>query len=260
VKIGRAPRLILVFCLLVAALNLSVGTSQAAAQWSRFESISRDLQRLQAVGLIAAGASSHDPVTFDEAAARKAGYAETTLQLAQELVALTNDVIANGNAAVIDAKAPASTADQDYAALISYFSEAKQYSSSTHPRVQFLAAYNEAICGAFWNPLPSHAAAWVTFNNIANPDATLRSWGYHPTAGYAHGEGVNDWTRPQTYASWACYWGSFRDQAIITGAHSLREQKYWGWTPNGEPNPEISNYLWPYPTWPAYVYWWHQTH
>jgi hypothetical protein len=116
-------------------------------------------------------------------------------------------------------------------------------------------ALGMADCGIYWSLKPTVAKNWVTMH-VNDSIATLRSWGYHdshiPYAG---------WTRPQTWHPWNCGWHTFRDNAVPLDYYTLREQNYSGWSPRGEPNPEV--YVsgpWPYSTWPAYVFWWHQTH
>lgn len=119
-------------------------------------------------------------------------------------------------------------------------------------------------CGYFNNPKPSIGApkpsSWHQ-----DPEKTLLNWGYHRTAKYATGReyGIYDYTRNVTWNPFYCKWNSFRDHAGIdrdgngNKTNILREQKYWGYTPNGECNPEIHSYVWPYPEWPAYCKWWH---
>lgn len=126
-----------------------------------------------------------------------------------------------------------------------------------------------AICGYYWNPVPNTAAPWLDRGYFSDPSATLTSWGYHSTPGFAGG----GWTRPQTYNralgesaadlpalfGW-CGWNTFRDHAYIRDTSYIMEQDYTGAIP-GEPNPEVyASGPWPYLDWPAYVYWWHQTH
>jgi hypothetical protein len=115
------------------------------------------------------------------------------------------------------------------------------------------------VCGHYPNPKPSRDAEWKAYNRD-HPDATLKKLGYHKTASYAGGNG-RDWTRPQTYHPVFCGASTFRDHATTSASapKSLREQDYKGGNPGGEPNPEVHRSgPWPYPTWPAYVYWWHQ--
>ena len=68
---------------------------------------------------------------------------------------------------------------------------------------------------------------------------------------------ANDYTRDRSYYSnqgtGYCQYQRFRDQAIITGAYSAKIQY-------GEPNPEVTLYLWPYWNWGNYVQWWHNNH
>lgn len=111
------------------------------------------------------------------------------------------------------------------------------------------------VCGYYPNPKPSTNGPWTTHQNISDPAATLRNWGYHETwpPDYTGG----GWTRPQTYQPLLCGWSTYRDHAFIAGATTIREQNYTG-SPGEEPNPEVyRSGPWPYPDWPAYVYWWH---
>lgn len=112
-----------------------------------------------------------------------------------------------------------------------------------------------ADCGIYWSPKPGSAKSWVT-HKVNNADATLRSWGYRSTPGLAGG----GWTRSQTWHPWNCGFNTFRDHALRIDSRTIREQNYHGWNPRGEPNPEVyASGPWPYSTWPAYVYWWHNT-
>jgi hypothetical protein len=119
-------------------------------------------------------------------------------------------------------------------------------------------------CGYSNNPKPTRSAP-KSASWHSNPQQTLFNWGYHRTANYATGReyGIYDYTRNITWNSWLCKFNSFRDHAGIdkdqwgNKSNTLREQKYWGYTPNGECNPEIHSYIWPYPEWPAYCKWWH---
>ena len=123
---------------------------------------------------------------------------------------------------------------------------------------------SRASCGYYNNPRPKTSAPKPSSWHH-DPEKTLTDWGYHRTAKYATGReyGIYDYTRNITYNSRYCKNNSFRDHAGIDGdgrggkSNILREQKYWGYTPNGECNPEIHSYTWPYPEWPAYCKWWH---
>ena len=110
-----------------------------------------------------------------------------------------------------------------------------------------------AVSGYYPNPKPSRDVERKNYERD-NPAALLKRLGYHETPNQAGG----GWTRPQTYQPWACGGSTFRDHADVTGPRSLSEQNYKG-SPGGEPNPEVyRSGPWPYPDWPAYVYWWHE--
>lgn len=128
-----------------------------------------------------------------------------------------------------------------------------------------LAAWYE--CGSIVRPRPRRAMPAVLVGEVADPAATLSSWGYHRTPGFAGG----GWTRPQTYNPARCGISTYRDHAFVGLRFTscigtacefrwpIREQNYVA-APYGEPNPEVwRSGPWPYATWPAYVYWWHAT-
>ena len=110
-------------------------------------------------------------------------------------------------------------------------------------------------CGWYTNPKPARAADRVCFTGVLDPKAELLAKGYHHSGFFME----NDWTRSQTWWAWPCGLWTFRDHGTIIDGTTYKEQRYVGWSPPGEPNPEV--YLsgpWPYWDWPAYVYWWHE--
>jgi hypothetical protein len=111
-------------------------------------------------------------------------------------------------------------------------------------------------CGHWLYPRPTTSAPWRSYTS-SNPSSTLTSWGYHETPSWAGG----GWTRSQTYYPSRCGNSTFRDHAYIASPTTFSEQNYSGFTPRGEPNPEVwASGPWPYPVWPSYVQWWHDTH
>ncbi|HYX38833.1 MAG TPA: hypothetical protein VE954_37485 [Oligoflexus sp.] len=114
----------------------------------------------------------------------------------------------------------------------------------------------EEVCGSF--SYPTQPAPWKTLTADqfgGDYVAYLFRLGFHTTPEDIFGGGF---TKPKTYRPELCQWDSFRDHAYWKSDYKvLQIQIYDGMTPNGEPNPEINNYTWPYPTWPAYVAWWH---
>lgn len=117
-------------------------------------------------------------------------------------------------------------------------------------------------CGDWANPLPPLEPPE---SRRTAPDAAagLRALGYHITAAYVRrvdGTGVNDYTRPRAYRSpyGTCRAPLFRNHARIDAADPSRY-----WVQYAEPNPEVfapGAWPWPYPAWPYYVKWWHDTH
>lgn len=136
-------------------------------------------------------------------------------------------------------------------------------------------------CGYFTRPNPRRAVPFVdgplqgSSPTQAGAARLARDWGrtqgFHDTPG-AFGGGM---TRPQTWNPLLCGFHTYRDHAVpdinqiitcsgpggtppCTYRARLRVQDYTA-APYGEPNPEIyRSGPWPYPEWPAYVYFWHR--
>lgn len=229
-----------------------------------YEALSSDLQALS--GLWSGG--SGKAVVFDRDGAAERAVAPHSLQLAEEMAAFTNELMAGPaepGRNIVDVGRGRLDARR-YPMLAHYF-EVAGYHHRHHPAddtldepapdaaVQPASWITEYTCGATWRPRPGSAAprrSWYS----SNPAATLSGWGYHSTPNLGFGGG---WTRPHSY-SWAlCGFDTYRDHANIILPTTILEQLYVGYTPPGEPNPEIyRSGPWPYATWPAYVYWWHE--
>lgn len=239
-------------------------TSNGEVRSPNFETLAQDLLRMH---FLFKGGNGN-PVTFDTKTAQAQGYSEESIRLAEELASYTNEL----TRAAMKSKNPkgASVAElnvgtQRYARMTSFFAQAVKRDGASAPQgkepsilTYALVGIGEYECGSFLRPLPNRAAP-AREHYSSNPAQTLTSWGYHRTPDYAGG----GWTRPRTYKWWLCGWDTFRDDAwtLIRKPNYIQEQNYSGWTPNGEPNPEVwRSGPWPYATWPAYVAWWHKTH
>jgi hypothetical protein len=244
---------------------------------ANFEALAADLMRFHRSGLLSGG--SGQPVTFDEAGARAQGFSPAAIALGAQSAAHSNEIVAalvaaeragaaagagaedgvGGTAPGLDARRyPALAAFQAAAASRVAGGAAPAPAAEGSPEAeatpQGIPGLSHAVCGYYPNPKPRAAAPWNTYTRT-DPAATLRGLGYHPTPTLIGG----GWTRPQTYQPLLCGWGTYRDHALITGPSTLREQNYKS-SPGGEPNPEVYRTgPWPYPDWPAYVYWWHRT-
>jgi len=269
------------FVVIWTIVAIPAGNAQTDPQ---FESVAGEVAQMRA--LFSGG--NGQPVSFNADLARQQLFSTEAIDLAGELTAFTNELMAAA-ADALKALAPADPAGPEpvvdirqlnvdvsaHPKMAAFFQQAHAYrrawealpDSEKKARAQAIGGAQPHInpwdpaallCGYYTNPMPSVAKAYVFFNNVANPAGTLQAWGYHadPLA-IKIGAG---WTRPQTFRWWICGFSTFRDNAVING-HTISEQNYAGWTPNGEPNPEVWRVgPWPYETWPAYVYWWHQTH
>jgi hypothetical protein len=232
------------------------------------------------------------PVTFDSEAAHHQGFSSESIKLAEEITAYSNDLslaasnlksteraeMSEQGEAVSKESVDVTQLDVDvenYPLLQWFFDKATERrnnlaiskkpltndESQSSLAVQgfMLPGTAELVCGSFGNPRPSAGAFDRWHRNVRDPKATLKSWGYHQTpstfAGIPTGGG---WTRAQTYSPLICGLGTYRDHAAIPRPNLIQEQNYEGWTPRGEPNPEVwLSGPWPYPYWPAYVRWWH---
>jgi hypothetical protein len=267
----RLLSILIVFAVLAVPCGSSFADSGPQKQGNppSFETSSMDLMRMDKFF----SGGNGKPVIFDAQAASAAGFSSESISLAQEMARFTNDLMATSKSDASKSDAmniPSAQVESKYPRLGAFFNSAsasaKQQSSSKDVAApdkdgmspnfgdNFATYY---YCGSFVWPRPSSAAPWKTYNS-SNPAATLRSWGYHETPSSAGG----GWTRDQTYSWSLCGFNTYRDQALInSGNKSFREQNYAGYTPRGEPNPELWRVgPWPYVTWPAYAYWWHRTY
>jgi hypothetical protein len=262
-----------------------------SAQAQNIDVQARDLTLMQTLFHGGSGV----PVTFDSGAAREQGFSENSIQLAEQMAAATNDLVSSAERRLRNLVPPLKSSGRreaeeqtlqsidvralevdltPYATLGTFLDDARRFRrelDSLPPEQQDITLDARAMvfgtqsvldsinpfkqCGYYDNPLPTSAKPRVYYSS-SNPSSTLTSWGYHadPLA-IRIGAG---WTRAQTYKWWICGWGTFRDNANPVGSNRFWEQNYDGWTPRGEPNPEVwRSGPWPYPTWPLYVNWWH---
>ena len=246
--------------------------SESYVDSSSFNALSQDLMEMMSTPrlfeLPSDQKAKYQHVIFHSSHARRIGFSPESIALAEELTDFTNELITlspNGNIKTKE-KVDVTKIEIDtekYPAVSAFFEAAVDYVVYTDFQATedtkeigslcFLCSTSPACtCGSWWWPRPSSAAPWQT-HNVTNPESTLRSWGYHETPGFAGG----GWTRPQTYKWWMCGWNTYRDHAYISNGQ-IREQNYAGYTPRGEPNPEVwRSGPWPYALWPTYVRWWH---
>lgn len=261
---------ILLMLTLLAVIALATPSAPVSAlsgkRGNNFSQLAADMVRFHALGILQ-GDYEHG-VTFNTALAKQYGFLESAVRLGEQVARATNEIIAmskevqlKGGPALVT---ETSIAIERYPDLQQFWLHAA--TQSAQGRLDDVALFAEAIeplgvsgvshivCGYYPNPKPSTNGPWTTHQNIGNPEAKLRNWGYHPTPNLAGG----GWTRPQTYKPLLCGWNTFRDHAYVSAPTTIREQNYTG-QPGSEPNPEV--YLsgpWSYPDWPLYVLWWHQ--
>lgn len=237
-------------------ISVSEPQSSLSAHESEFIRLTQDLLSMEDLF----GGGNGIPVTFDSQTALQRGMSKDSVALAEELRDYTNELITTAQRARSDQATVLDVDVQKYPRVQAYFKLATNYHSNAHNHQMRPTGWCNpwlsdaaCTCGHWGYPQPPRSAPWRDWTS-SNPAGTLSSWGYHQMPDYAGG----GWTRPQTHSPALCGDNTFRDHAYITGSTTFREQNYNGFTPRGEPNPEVwAGGPWPYDVWPAYVQWWH---
>lgn len=236
----------------------------------KFFKVAQDLVRMDSFF----ARNKQGDVTFDVSGAKKRGFSRESISFARETAQLTNELIGMTNRRDSSVNIAKVEIDFNKFPRMKRFFQAATKFHLLHTGDAYLQdmANAESLiwtavsacdlsayckCGSYVWPRPSKAATAKKFNS-SNPASTLKSWGYHETPSSAGG----GWTRAQTWGAPMCGWNTYRDHAWPSGDNkAVYEQNYSGWSPRGEPNPEVwRSGPWPYNTWPAYVYWWHRTY
>lgn len=249
----------LIAFLLIAVVLGACGQSEQnneASSSAEFQRLNNDIRQMEAADILFV---QKQQVQFDRDAAQAANYSQSSIELAQELAAYSNELVdksreaGESDAVGID---PLGVETTDYPAVEAYFGAATtnldnvSEKSSEDLDVQ---QNNGDICGDYDNPLPRSGGPRRIITT-SNPEAALEARGYHSTPRLAFGGG---WTLPKTYQERYCGRGTYRWHGIVR-SDGFSEQYYNG-SPPGEPNPEFyRSAVWPFATWPAYVRWWHQ--
>lgn len=254
----------------LAAIVLGGMSNSVLAEEIPFTDISSELAQMQ--NLFTGNYS--DGVIFDINLAKSQGYSKKAIKISLEMSILTNKLISiekNKQLDLLEKKN--STKDMllqnrktsnvnllNYPELTWFMGNLKKQHSkksktAISEQITTLGLFDATeICGSFWNPKPTQAADWeiTPITSLNHAKSILY------VSGYIDAENGPGWSRPRSYQSWICNEGSFRDHATVNNANTkLYIQDYAGFTPRGEPNPDISTYLWPYAAWPSYVFWWH---
>ena len=203
------------------------------------------------------------PIEFDESRAKSDRFNAESIALAKDLGAFVNDYARE------DRNAPPSKSHRvDW-----FFSCASKLVKSTAVETEEDEAeifsectdngYSEVecVCGTWAYPKPTEGAQNSPIQEADNAHDYLLGQGFHRTYWpWARWNNPAEYTRPRTYQSNLCRNDSFRDHAVILkdSITQYKTQTYSGWTPPGEPNPEVLEY-WPHPywLWTSYVAWWH---
>lgn len=265
-------KLIILLPALLLVVTLQTPAS-AQAQPKITEDVLTELQELESRFI--SGGGEH-PLQFDPDSARQAGFQQATVDLAQELVLLVNSILEDARLDTqdkatslegyslrqmrpVDLKREFPLVDDLFVQSVELAKQTEVAQSRDKPATSRTAWYDTVytVCGSFAVPQPMSAAPAQSRKVTGDRSKWMSSNGYHITPTRYFGGG---WTRPRTYRPAYCYWGSFRDHAWFgTASNVIMEQNYQYYVPNGEPNPEIYSYIWPYATWPVYVLWWHRT-
>ena len=256
----RKVRFVLVFVLL-ALLASSPLTVASAQLGSDLDQINQELMALEPYVHFASDGTS----IFDARLARRDGFSEDIVLLAEEIVAFQNEIAEIAAASGVDDVERISVSLEKYPGLKQLFELASQRAklrTSRQPEVReeaSAAASTRQVnpCGDWDHPVPNYNSNWNPYSS-SNPEQTLLNWGFHHTAWYACGQlppydCPNDFTRGRGYNGPYGYCSSprFHDHGRIWSSTMFGIQY-------GEPNPEIFSYSWPYWNWGAYCFWWHQ--
>lgn len=211
---------------------------------------------------------SGSPIGFDAESARAAGYSEESVSLASDIAVYADTYARSNRGDDLPEKTSRiewlfNCGKEQVASVAEAMTEAAEEDD-----VSVLSACTDAgyqphmcTCGVIGYPQPHGGSGWSTLTSHDNPHQYLLGEGYHeiffPYSGQTD-PNVRDYTRPRTWNSSTCGNNTYRDHGkVVTNSH-YKEQVYFGWSPNGEPNPEVFiSGPWPYVAWPAYVLWWH---
>ncbi len=249
-----------VFTLIMILVSVIASPTTAGSALQEIDQINRALMDLTPYIRFA----SDGIAVFDIRSAVQAGFSESVILLAEEMVVFHNELVKVSSLEGVTDVRTISLALERYPRLREFFEKASReaYSrqGSNGPGPLGIHA-----CGTFSNPVPNYTPPRYTYCPYADPAATLISWGFHYTAWYACGQlppydCPNDFTRDRGYYGPYGYCPSpgFRDQGRTAAGSSHFTIQY------GEPNPEVYKgswpSWWPYWYWDAYVFWWHMTY
>lgn len=258
----RRTKLEAALAILLALTVLLQGVQQASASDTKpgssltqytVETITTEFRRLDP--FVSSGDGKQ---VLDIEEAKKAGFSDTILALAGEVIDYQNEVreIAQqgekADVRQIDIPVTGYPLLTEFEAMLSRYQPVDQGATR---------APDTHACGTYAHPVPNYTPPRPPMGWYPNAHNTLLSWGFHQTAGYACGGDPfvpceRDYTRGRGYSSQYGYCDSprFRDHGTRDAAnHDI-------WIQYGEPNPEIFSYGWPYWDWGWYAEWWHDTY
>ncbi len=229
--------------------------------------------------------------SLDSDGALAAGHSTAAITMAQEIVAFQNALVtaltdAKNNPDSFDPSTLDLKPDPDrYPHFASIWSKATQYhnrppQSAPLPGNQssvWAIGPDEHPCGTMENPIPSDSLpveleAFSEFHPTT-PRNYLREDGYQLTAFYATvpvlNPSANQWLWNTDFTEYTkevdhygpdsessdddCLGARFRYEAVIL----WHQDKIYYQRGEGEPNPQVLEYGWPYWSWGGYVLWWH---
>lgn len=170
---------------------LMVGRTAAKDPAQDFVALDNEMKALHDAGFFKGGKTTNDAakierVTFDTGTARQRRFSSRSIAIAEQSVALTNDLVAK----MSDELPGVPNGDIDvklYPDLAVYMEQAVKFNQTAPNDGVKAKVIGQAVCGWYTNPKPNSQKNWVTFNNISDPEARLRSWGYHNTWNLAGG-------------------------------------------------------------------------
>lgn len=249
--------IVILFVLSLVSLNAGVAMARQdeGLSQSKFIALSKELSLMNQQNIFTNSGQSVN-LTLENNVTGKHIFSLESVSLAKELVDFTNQVVSSkGTNVSLEGKPN----------LMKYFNAAVAYNKTTiSNNLVPESLLSEYVCGTWWHPVPGYGQIPyykypASFSSQKAAEDKIISWSYHKSSIVYGGA----FTRAQTYNPALCGYNTFRDNAGVYYSSGWRiwEQNYTG-SITGEPNPEVfyngnGPWSWPYPTWPAYVVWWH---
>lgn len=119
---------------------------------------------------------------FDISSAKQAGFSESFILLAEEIVAFHNELVKAASLEEVTDVRVIPVALERYPRLREFFKRASRAAYSRQESNNGAAPLGVHTCGTYSNPVPNYTPSRYTFGPYADPAGTLIRWGFHHTA------------------------------------------------------------------------------